>query len=247
VRGAAFAFVLVAAAAHATAPLSAQAPPAVGRILGTVTDAGTGRPVDGVRIRVTDMAGPAAVTDSRGRFFIVGVPRGIREIAIEHVAYGRGTYLLNVPAGETITLDAVLKPGAVRLDSLIITARARATSLEYVGFHMRARRGVGHFFSGDEISSHIIREALYTVPRLELIQMGTSTRRIMVRGRDGYCVPEIYLDGTRQAWADGDIEEVVGGIDIEAMEVYRGYATPAEFWRTPRHVPCGAIVVWSRR
>jgi hypothetical protein len=42
------------------------------------------------------------------------------------------------------------------------------------------------------------------------------------------------------------VEHVAGGVDIEALEVYRGIYTPPEFMYTG-FAPCGAIVVWSRR
>jgi hypothetical protein len=53
------------------------------------------------------------------------------------------------------------------------------------------------------------------------------------------------MDGTLQAWADGDIEQVVIGRRIDGMEVYRGMTTPPQFSNSP--LPCGAIVVWTRR
>lgn len=232
------------------APVGAQqqadtADGGVGRILGSVLDAGTKQPIDGTSVRLSGLDRFAGVTDRRGRFTLVGVPRGVHEIVLEHIRYGAGTYLVNVPAGETVIFDALLESGAIRLDSLIITAEVRTTQLERVGFHRRARLGFGRFFSADEVSAGRIREAIQAVPRLEFVNVGRGgSRRVIFRGARFICSPAIYVDGIRQAWAEGDIEQVVVGRQIEAMEVYRGMTTPPEF--TVGYPACGAIVVWTR-
>jgi hypothetical protein len=231
-------------------PASGQQQPdtadvAVGRILGRVVDAGTRKPIEGASVRLSDADRFAGVTDRRGSFVLVGVPRGVHQIVIEHIGYGRGTHLVNVPAGEAVTFDAELEGGAIRLDSLVITARVRVTQLERVGFNRRARHGFGHFFLPGEVESGRIREAIYSVPRLELAQMGPARRQVVLRTARGSCVPAIYMDGTLQAWADGHIEQVVIGRRIDGMEVYRGMTTPPQFSNS--FLPCGAIVVWTRR
>jgi hypothetical protein len=221
---------------------------AVGRIIGRIVDAVTKQPIEGASVRLPDHRGFERITDSRGRFIFVGVPRGVRKLEIGHVAYGEGAQLLNVPGGETVEFEAELAQSALRLDSLVITAQVHATQLVRVGFHDRARRGFGHFFSGGDVSSSRIGEALYSVPRIMLRQVGSARRRVTIRTPRGECVPEIYLDGVWQRWAEGDIESVVAGLEIEALEVYRGYITPPEFdYTTDASAPCGAIVVWTRK
>lgn len=222
---------------------------ATGRIFGTVTDAGTKEPIEGATVRVADVDGMVGVTDSRGRFAFSGVPRAVHQLVIEHIGYGIGSHLVNVPGGETVLFNAELQTDAIALDSLVIVAHVRATQLQRAGFYDRARRGFGKFFAGDDISTATLREALYSVPGFDFMQTsGGTTRRLMVRTfRGDLCVPEIYLDGMRQSWANGEIESVVGGIDIEAMEVYRGNSTPAEFTHGLGFAPCGAVVLWRRK
>jgi hypothetical protein len=58
------------------------------------------------------------------------------------------------------------------------------------------------------------------------------------------CIPEIYLDGVLQRWAQGDVRAVVAGLELEAIEVYPGLQTPPEFQRTG--AACGAIVLWRK-
>jgi hypothetical protein len=59
------------------------------------------------------------------------------------------------------------------------------------------------------------------------------------------CVPDIYVDGVRQVGGDGDVRQVVTGMEIAAMEVYRSTSVPVEFRRSMRS--CGAIVIWRQR
>lgn len=240
---------LLVGSQHIAAQTSPDLSPlATGRIIGHVTDAATGDPVEGAAVRLTDFDGFVTLTDSRGNFVLADIPRGVRELVIEHLGYGSGTHLVNVPGGETVVFNAELRTDAIKLDSLVITARVRSTQLERRGFHYRARRGFGYFFSGDDVSTSRLREVLYTVPRLEFVQSPTSrsSRTVMFRLPRGSCVPNIFLDGVRQTWAAGEAELVVAGMETEAIEVYRGLSTPAEFIYGSG-MPCGAIVIWTRR
>jgi hypothetical protein len=42
------------------------------------------------------------------------------------------------------------------------------------------------------------------------------------------------------------VEDVVTGLEIEGIEIYRGTETPMEF-QTLQYPPCGAIVIWTQR
>ena len=233
--------------------VAAQEPPntraSTGRIFGRVTDAATKQPIAGATVRLADVDGMIRLTDSRGSFTFSDVPRAVHQLVIEHVGYGTGSHLVNVPGGETVLFDAELQTHAIALDSLVIVAQVRATQLQRAGFYDRAKRGWGKFFSGDDISTATLREAIFSVPGYDLIQTSRgSSRRLMVRTfRGTLCVPEIYLDGMRQSYANGDVESVVGGVEIEAMEVYRGNSTPPEFTYGVGFAPCGAVVLWRRK
>jgi hypothetical protein len=240
---------LIVGSEHIAAQEQPATPLATGRIFGRVTDAVTKQPIEGATVRLTDVAGMVRLTDSRGSFTFSGIPRAVHQVVIEHVGYGTGSHLVNVPGGETVLFEAELQTHAIALDSLVIVAHVRATQLQRAGFYDRARRGFGKFFSGDEISTATLREAIYTVPGFDFMQSSRGTaRQLMVRTfRGTLCVPEIYLDGMRQSHANGEVESVVGGVDIEAMEVYRGNSTPAEFTHGVGFAPCGAVVLWRRK
>jgi len=238
---------LIPPALHSQTPAGAEEPVPTGEISGSVMDEAGLRPIQGARVALIGLEGMVRTTDEGGRFRFVDVPRGIQEIEIRHVAHGRGTHLINVIPGETIHFQARLEQSPIALDSLVITANVARSRLGIVGFHERQRRGWGHFFEGDEAGAGGIRRMVHSVPGARLSQ-GRSGFDLRVTFRRGInvCVPEIYLDRVLQRWANGNVEEVVTGLDIAGVEIYRGTETPGEF-QTRQYPVCGAIVIWTRR
>jgi hypothetical protein len=233
--------------------LPAQTPPAeagpvpTGGISGTVLDQDGWRPVQGARVRLLDLDGMVRTTDESGRFRFADVPSGIQEIEIQHIAYGRGTHLINVLEGETVHLEARLEESAIALEEMVITANVSRSRLGSVGFLDRQRRGWGHFFQGDDADAWGIRRMVASVPGARFQQgRGAFDRRVVFRRGVRDCSPEIYVDRVLQRWAGGNVEDVVTGLDIEGIEIYRGTETPMEF-QTLQYPPCGAIVIWTRR
>lgn len=245
----AVAALLVTGSLQAQEPRQGEEIPA-GRVVGQVLDDETDRPVQGATVRITDLDLPAYPTDRNGRFAFPEVPRGLYELEIRHLAYGTGTHLVNVPAGETVTLEIRLAASPIAVDSLVVTVSARATRLGRAGFFERERRGWGSFFSGGDVEITPVRHLLLSVPQVEVHQ-GRSAfdRRIVFRSGGRRCVPAIFVDGFEQKWAEGRVEEALVGLRVGALEVYRGHQTPSEFMTLSRFEtrPCGAIVIWTRR
>jgi hypothetical protein len=231
----------------AQTPAAHAEPVPTGGISGTVLDQDGWRAVQGARVRLLDLDGMARTTDESGRFLFTDVPRGIHEIEIQHLAFGRGTYLINVLPGETVHVEVRLEANPIVLDSMVITATVERSRLGIVGFTERQRRGWGHFFEGEDAEAWRIRHVLSRVPGLR-IQQGRSAFDLRVTFRRGVrvCTPEIYLDRVLQRWANGNVEDVVTGLEIEGIEIYRGTETPMEF-QALQYPPCGAIVIWTRR
>lgn len=232
---------------HSQTPTGDEETVPTGEISGTVMEEAGLRPIQGARVVLIGLEGMVRTTDEAGRFHFADVPRGIQEIEIRHVAHGRGTHLINVIPGETIHFEARLEQSPIALDSIVITASVTRSRLGIVGFHERQRRGWGHFFEGDEAEAGRIRRMVRTVPGARLSQ-GRSGFDLRVTFRRGVnvCIPEIYLDRVLQRWANGNVEEVVTGLDIVGVEIYRGIETPGEF-QTFQYPVCGAIVIWTRR
>jgi hypothetical protein len=138
-----------------------------------------------------------------------------------------------------------LEASAIALDSLVITVDARPSRLADVGFIARQRAGWGEYFAGEDAVWWKMEHNLMSIPRVEIT--GRAERRVLMRDLVvGACVPEIYLDGVHQRWAEGNITAVAAGLELDGVEVYRGTTTPPEFRSSRAPRPCGAIVLWRK-
>jgi len=246
-------FLLLAAAAlMEQAQLHAQDTERLpGAIAGRVLDLQSGEGIVNATIRLLDVERPPTLTSAQGQFRLTGVPAGVHEIEVTHIAYGRTTHLVNVPEGVTVELDIRLGFSPIVLDSLVAEVEVRPSALLNAGFYERMRLGRGRYFHGEDTERWTPDQLLRMVSGVQEVQGGLSPfdRRIAMRIRAGFggtCYPVMYLDGVRYRGFEGDLREVVGGQPIAAMEVYRGFETPVEFQGT-EYPPCGAIVMWSRR
>ena len=234
------------------APGGAQALQAVpertpGHVVGRVVDADGGHGVAAATVRSMDVEGSRVVTDADGRFGLLDLLPGVHKVEVTHLAYGRWTHLVNVPEDATVEFDVRLSLHPIVLDSLVVTVDVRIGRLQQNGVLERERRGWGYQFYGDEVDGWEVRQVLQRVPAVQMVQ-GRSAfdLRVAFRRPRGLCRPEIFLDGIRQPFADGDLQSVVGGMDLEAVEVYRGNEVPMEFL-TRQYPPCGVILLWTRR
>lgn len=104
-----------------TSPLAAQG----GAITGKVTDASTGRPIEGVQVGALLTAGQqyGAVTGADGTYRIATLPNGSYTVTARAIGYERKT-LANVRPGQTA--DFVLTQATTTLSQTVVTAsRAR--------------------------------------------------------------------------------------------------------------------------
>lgn len=232
--------ILVAAAtAHAQGP---------SKLRGVVKDS-AGVPVAEAQISITTL-GRTTRTDSAGRFYLEGLPRGAVEISIRHLGYGiqRVTTVMTAVAYDTITVTMVEQ--TVELAAVDVLARRHPFM---VGFEQRRERGIGTFVTRDQIDARNTMtpsDLFRTMPQARLVRVsaGMGVRfpsSGQMRGRGpGLCVPMLWLDGQK---APGMEIDELRASDIEAMEVYRGAATtPAQF-ASAGATQCGALVVWTRR
>jgi hypothetical protein len=77
-------FVLVLVSAASPVVAQQPAPTGAGVIEGRVTDAGTGNPLPGAQVIVTDSAAEAS-TDRDGRYRLAAVPAGDRTVVIVYL------------------------------------------------------------------------------------------------------------------------------------------------------------------
>lgn len=91
-----------------------------GVVRGRVTDVVTGLAVGGARAMVTGTSLVAA-SDAAGEYVLRAVPAGTREIVLQRVGFAPARQTVEVPAGETVTVDFALRAAAVSLDAIVVT------------------------------------------------------------------------------------------------------------------------------
>lgn len=234
-----------------------------GRIVGTVTDSGSGTPVEAAVVGLADR-GYEAVTNAEGRFVLENVPAGPQRLELRHLAYGTQQASIEVRAGSSHSVQVEVTKEPVEVEPLHVTITGtRDLGLEIRGFYERQewseKLGLGHFFTTEDIERRRPRLISHMIADLPSTRLDCSSSPRTLRCELSFVgIPrtagcqraDIYIDGVnvihsdRPASIDG-IDELVRPVEIAGVEVYPSPASmPAEF--SGASGSCGAIVIWTR-
>ena len=233
------AVLLVAGAAMARA----QGAP-TGTVVGRLTDARNGAPVQTGAVEIEGML-LRTQADLDGRFRLVGVPAGNRVLVVRRIGYALVRRTVAVTAGGETTADIALEPMAVALDQVVVTGAAGGEQ----------RRSLGNAVSMIDAGAELAKSSAPSLSgllnaRASGVVMASSTSRlgaaqaIQVRGRSSLSLenaPLIYVDGVRVSNATGVGPASVGGFaqqnsqvggrindinpsDIESIQIVKGPA-----------------------
>lgn len=109
-----------ATAQDAAAPPNGETP--TGRLIGRVTSAETGQAVVGAQVTIAGTQ-RGTLTDAAGRYALVGIPAGERNLRVQSIGYAEKTVsAVEVAAGEMRTVDVALEPRAIALERIAVTA-----------------------------------------------------------------------------------------------------------------------------
>lgn len=98
-----------------------------GRITGIVVEEGTRSSLWGANVVLVGTTRGAA-TDNQGYYLISNVPPGDYEIAVNYIGYADVSSNVQVEAGQTVTLDFVMRSTVIELSELVVTAERLAQS-----------------------------------------------------------------------------------------------------------------------
>jgi hypothetical protein len=169
------------------------------------------------------------------------------------------TSAIPVAARETVYVEVRVAAAPMQLDPLRVTARVappHRRSLELAGFYDRERYGMGRFIRREDFekrsnltTAQILAREPGTVlqnagPREYVVFARSSTVNAFQHSGGGYCLPLLYLDGTRIS-SSTDLSTVVIPEMVEAVELYRSTAEiPVQY--TGSDASCGVILIWTR-
>jgi len=218
-------------------------PSALGRITGRVMEEGVNRGLSDVEITLLRPPQVGTLSDGQGRFTLTGVVPGLVELRFVHLGYAPRTATLIVQPGESVEIAAEMSTQPIELEAIEVTVRS--TYLERNGFYDRKIGASGAQFTRDQLSeidpllvSHVFRNVPGVIVSYESGDARPVSRRsTSITG--GNCELLVYLDGMlMQEWDMDDIRVEW----VEAMEVYNGLNTPAQYARDP----CGVVLIWTR-
>ncbi|HUF28773.1 MAG TPA: SusC/RagA family TonB-linked outer membrane protein [Gemmatimonadaceae bacterium] len=228
-----------------------------GSVAGVVIDQTTRQPI--VAAQVTVAGTQLGTTTSRdGRFLLPAVPVGERTIRVVFIGYAAGERVVQVAPGATVTADLELRPSAVVLEGVLISA---------VTGQSARRRELGTN-SGLLTSSQLelapitsVSTALTArVPGVSLQSVsGTvgGSQRIRIRGANSLSLsnePLIFIDGVLSTNSKGvslgtggqDVSRLndLNQDDIETLEILKGPAASALYGTAAAN---GVVLITTRR
>ncbi|MFN2637956.1 MAG: SusC/RagA family TonB-linked outer membrane protein [Gemmatimonadaceae bacterium] len=234
-------------------PLAAQ----TGTVTGRVTDVRSGAPVTTAQVTITGTTLGAPV-DAEGRYRIVNVPPGTREVRARGIGYQPTATTVSVTADGSATANLSMTESVISLDAVVVTGAVGDTR----------RRAIGNAVSTvavsdvlDKSSVNNITEVLQAkVPGLTLIPgsgvAGTSANYRLRGAGSLYAgnTPTIYVDGIRvNSRGQGNYTvfgqntsslDAINPSDIQSIEVIKG---PAAATLYGAEAAAGVIQIITKR
>ena len=100
-----------------------------GNVTGSITDAATGRLLQGVQVSIPG-TGIGAITNAQGSFLLLNVPDGEVVLSAQLIGYSTASQEVRVQAGETTEVRLQLESTALALDELVVTATGVRRKIE---------------------------------------------------------------------------------------------------------------------
>ena len=233
-----------------------------GRIVGRVTETGSGAPVGEVQVHIPGQA-IGVLSRQDGRFVILNVPVGTHTLRAERIGLGTVDQQVTVTAGGTAEVNIEMETAALGLDEIVVTGTAGASR----------RREVGSTINQINTAELTERPADVTdlltgaAPGVEVTVGGGGAgqgSKIRLRGSNSLEMgsdPIIYIDGVRmmsghfpnQAAKDQGNRsanvtqsplDMINPNDIERIEIIKGSAATTLYGT---EASAGVIQVFTKR
>jgi TonB-dependent starch-binding outer membrane protein SusC len=189
-------FVLLGSLLVFAPPTAAQQEP--GRITGQVTDAQSGAPLSEVQVFIPG-TGIGTLTRTNGRFIILNVAPGVKELRAERIGMSSVSQQVTVASGQAVDVNFQLGTQALGLDEIVVTGQAGAARRREVGNTIAQIKAAD--IPGKALTSQDM--LIGSAPGLTISaaggEMGNASA-IRLRGNHSVSMsntPIIYVDGIR--------------------------------------------------
>ncbi len=192
-------------------------------------------------------------TDDDGVLYVSVLHPGANVFTIRHIGLAPLTTTVDVPGSGTRAVHVIMRPAAVVLDTMSVTAPVTLAQLTV--FDDRRLHNVGgQFITWADIARQRPRETIDLFRRVLGLQVITPPKgEPFIESTRGYspgtgpCMPRVGLDGMvlQSAGQPLDVNDVAPG-DIYGIEIYSGAATiPGQYLSSAAGGSCGLIMIWT--
>ena len=227
-----------------------------GTLKGTVNTADK-KPVPEARLSVVG-TGIVTVSDTDGTFRIASLPSGSQSVEVKMMGYGALLLPVRIEQGQTATLEVILTAVAAPLETVEVTGDTMIVP-GMRGFQERKVRGVGRFFTREDIERMQVRlftDILRRVPGMQVQSVkgsygeGYSVQTGRTQSISGArtCPVLFYVNGSPfPLGGDIAINNFISPEEVAAVEVYTGTSQiPPQFNSSMYNARCGVVVIWTR-
>jgi carboxypeptidase family protein/TonB-dependent receptor-like protein len=213
---------------------------ATGRVLNAAD-----RPIPGANVTVVGAAS-TTTTDSGGAYTLRNLPSGTQTLVVRKLGFALASAPVDLTARAPRTINLTMQVAPPQLAAVTVRAAAQ-TGLQKVGFEQRKKMGLGHFMTRSEIEEKLpqyMTDIFTTMPGLHVDYSSGQPVLTGSRGAGGTCV-NYYVDGVSYTeQTPGDFNDFMRPEEVEAVEVYNGPETPAEYQKAG--TSCATVVVWTK-
>ncbi|NJD18175.1 MAG: hypothetical protein FIA95_02690 [Gemmatimonadetes bacterium] len=220
-------------------------PGKTGMLVGRVVDAESRAPVDGVAVRLAE-EGTTVLTNERGYFSLGEREAGVHYVALERLGYTPREVPIHVAGNLTQAVEIELSQQAIPLEGISVSVAPRRTRQDLEGLIRRMSLGFGSFITRETLERRgdvPLSEYLREVPGVLVFRDGP---RAYLEVRGNTCNPDVYMDGQIYPLDPAAGLNELFARPLEAIEIFKGTETPAEFIRPGFRYPCAVILVWTR-
>ena len=175
-------------------PLAAQ----TGTVEGTVKAAVTGQPVAGAEVTIGG-ANIGTRTGTDGRFSLLNVPAGPREIRVLAIGYKLGTLRVTVTADQTTPADVALTASILQLGAVVVTGTAGQARVREVGASI-AQLNLAQIKDPPANMDQLLQARAPGLSVMQTSGMAGEGAQIRLRGAVSVSQsnqPIVYIDGIR--------------------------------------------------
>jgi TonB-linked SusC/RagA family outer membrane protein len=241
--------------AGSIAPSALQAQAAGGTVVGRVTDAATGQPIQQARVLVQGTQ-VGSLTAETGRYSLRVPTTGAIVLEISRIGYEAKRININVTAGAPITQDVALSQAAFSLSAVVTTVTGQQRKVELA--NATAQINVAEKIAELPVSNMggLLSGRTSSVQVVQTGATGTGSR-IRIRGQNSFSLsndPIVVIDGVRASSQTNNALGVGGSgpsrlddinpAEIESMEIVKGPSAATLYGTEAAN---GVIVITTKR